>query len=114
MDKLKEMISKGPDPSSRGIGVLVLARYHDIAQARRQAWRWVEIAEGLGLPSSAGAALGKTFNRVKRRIETKTLEPLPQETPREENVKQPLVPTSYPVSEIAGKKPGFKRVVLDP
>ena len=74
MDKLKDLLARGPDPT-RGLRGLALSRYHDIAQARRQLWRWREIAESLDLDPTQGAALGEAFSRVARRIAEGKLEP---------------------------------------
>jgi hypothetical protein len=74
MDKLQNLLAKGPPPN-RGLRGLVLGRYHEIAHARRQLWQWGEIAEALDLPPISGPSLGEAFRRVEKKVKAGTLEP---------------------------------------
>ena len=80
MDKLEELLARGPDPA-RGLRGLVLARYTQITQARHQLWQWGEIAEALDLPPTSGPSLGEAYRRVAKRVAAGTLEPPPPTTP---------------------------------
>ena len=121
MDKLKELLTRGPDPT-RGLRGLALSRYHDIAQARRQLWRWREIAESLDLLPTQGAALGEAFSRVARRIAEGKLEPPAPATAaggnaRPSPVTKAGISTDAAKSEAASAQPqerkGFKRIDVD-
>lgn len=80
MDKLEELLARGPDPA-RGLRGLVLARYHQITQARRQLWQWSEIAAALDLPLPSGPSLGEAYRRVAKRVAAGGLEPPPPPPP---------------------------------
>ncbi len=88
MDKLKDLLAKGPDPT-RGLRGLVLNRYQDISHARRQLWQWGEIAEALDLPRTMGPSLGEAFRRVEKRVRAGELEPPPS---------NPSAPRPRPIS----------------
>ena len=114
MDKLKELLARGPDPT-RGLRGLALSRYHDIATARRQLWRWREIAESLDLLPAQGAALGEAFSRVARRIAEGKLEPPTAAggNARPSPVTKAGISTDAAKSESASERKGFKRIDLD-
>ena len=80
MDKLQDLLAKGPPPN-RGLRGLVLGRYHEITQARHQLWQWGEIAEALDLPRAAGPSLGEAYGRVAKKVKAGTLEPPPPSAP---------------------------------
>ena len=116
MDKLTELLAKGPDPA-RGLRGLVLGRYHEIAQAKRQLWHWGEIAEALGLLPAQGPAVGEAFRRIAKRIKAGQLEPpaapstAPQARP---TIRAGAISADAAKSEPIAKpvRPGFKKIEL--
>ncbi len=119
MDKLLELIAKGPDPT-RGLRGLALARYHDITTARAQLSRWGEIATALGLSAQQGPAIADAYRRVARRVAVGKLKP-PSATPVPQPAAAPRQGRQAGISTGAatGERPapperaGFKRIDID-
>ena len=122
MDKLEELLARGPDPA-RGLRGLVLARYHQITQARHQLWQWGEIAEALDLPLTSGPSLGEAYRRVAKRVAAGELEPPPPSAPSAAARRATTTrePASGAISPDAAKsepatpteRRGFKKINLD-
>lgn len=124
MDKLKNLLAKGPDPT-RGLRGLVLNRYQDISHARRQLWQWGEIAEALDLPRTMGPSVGEAFRRVEKRVRAGELEPPPPTTPapaarptqaRTEQQAQAVAISATTANSEPGQKParpGWTNIPLD-
>ena len=62
------ILAKAYPPGSRGLGVLVLREYTQIASARQRGWAWKDIAGGMNLPETKAKALSEAFRRVAGRV----------------------------------------------
>lgn len=67
MDKLKELIMKGPDRRYR-IKAEVLARFEDISAARALMRTWPDITEALGFERQRWKQVSACFGRVSKNV----------------------------------------------
>ena len=119
MDKLLELIAKGPDPT-RGLRGLALARYHDIAAARAQLSRWGEIAVALGLSAQQGPAIADAYRRVARRVAAGKLKPpaatptpQPGATPPRQGRQAGISTAAARSEDPRQSRPGFEKIDID-
>ena len=117
VDKLQDLLAKGP-PLNRGLRGLVLARYHEITQARHQLWQWGEIAEALDLLPTMGPSMGEAYRRVKKRIQAGELEPPPPSAPTpaaRRPTSQGAISAPAAIGETGEKtaRPGWTQISID-